>query len=342
MRTFCSETHARHFPRGELSGGELVRPFECPERWEYVRDALIARELDDIHAPGPIDSRALGRIHSPDYLQFLDEAWDAWVAEGFAGDALPTVFPTGVLSRHEPRHIEGRLGHFSLAAETAITSGTRAAAYSSAACAASAQQHVSAGNRVAFALCRPPGHHAEAERFGGYCFLNNAALAADGLREAGAARVAILDVDFHHGNGTQSIFYDREDVYFASLHGDPEDAFPHFWGYAEETGRGVGQGYTANYPMPPGTGYAAWSVALDDALERIEACGAEALVVSLGVDTFERDPISFFRLTSDDFTLCGQRIGKSGLPTVFVMEGGYAVEEIGINTTNVLAGFLDT
>jgi acetoin utilization deacetylase AcuC-like enzyme len=176
--------------------------------------------------------------------------------------------------------------------------------------------------------------------FGGYCFLNNAAVAAEMFRLDGAARVAVLDVDFHHGNGTQHIFWRRGDVLFASLHGHPEDAYPYFAGYAEETGAGGGEGATANYPMRPGTGYREWSAALDDALGRVRRFGAEALVVSLGVDAFRLDPISFFRLESDDFADCGRRIARLGLPTVFLMEGGYAIEAVGINVVNVLEGFL--
>jgi acetoin utilization deacetylase AcuC-like enzyme len=202
-------------------------------------------------------------------------------------------------------------------------------------------QRLGAGAPGAFALCRPPGHHAARDLFAGYCFLNNAAIAAQSLRDLGAARVAVLDVDFHHGNGTQDIFYERPDVLYASLHGDPAQAFPYFLGYADEAGRGPGEGFNLNLPMPRGTIFATWRAALELALARIRAYGAEALVVSLGVDTFIADPISFFRLESPDFTTYGRMIGECGLPTLFVLEGGYAVAEIGINTVNVLSGFED-
>jgi acetoin utilization deacetylase AcuC-like enzyme len=202
-----------------------------------------------------------------------------------------------------------------------------------------AQRLVAGGARAAFALCRPPGHHAASDMYGGYCFLNNAAIAAQMFRDQGAGRVAVLDVDFHHGNGTQDIFYGRDDVLFCSLHGQPEDAFPHFLGYADETGSGGGEGFTVNYPMPPGTPFAIWGAALDDAIARIASYGPDALVVSLGVDTYKEDPISFFKLDSPDFLTMGDRIAKLGLPTLFVMEGGYAIDEIGLNTVNVLEGF---
>lgn len=202
-----------------------------------------------------------------------------------------------------------------------------------------AQRLVSGGATAAFALCRPPGHHATADQFGGYCFLNNAAVVADMFVTDGAKRVAILDIDFHHGNGTQQIFYGRGDVLFASLHGDPLDMYPYYAGFADETGTGAGEGTTLNYPMAPGTPHGPWCEALDHAIARIHAWGAEALVVSLGVDAYKDDPISFFKLDSPDFTDCGQRIGRMGLPTVFCMEGGYAIEQVGVNTVNVLEGF---
>jgi acetoin utilization deacetylase AcuC-like enzyme len=175
--------------------------------------------------------------------------------------------------------------------------------------------------------------------FGGYCFFNNAAIAAQAFRDGGAARVAVLDVDFHHGNGTQDIFYDRGDVLFVSLHGEPENAFPYFLGYADETGVGAGAGANLNLPMPQGTDYSVWGAALDRGCERIGAFGADALVVSLGADAYKDDPISFFKLDSDDFSRIGARIAGLGLPTLFVMEGGYAVSTLGVNTVNLLAAF---
>ena len=171
----------------------------------------------------------------------------------------------------------------------------------SAATALTAQKLVANGERAAFALCRPPGHHAHHDMYGGYCFLNNAAIAAQAFRDSGAARVAILDVDFHHGNGTQDIFYARDDVLFCSLHGQPEDTFPYFLGFKDEKGKGKGEGFNVNYPMPPLTVYDVWGKALEDACKRIKRFSPDALVVSLGVDTYKDDPISTFKLTSPDF-----------------------------------------
>jgi acetoin utilization deacetylase AcuC-like enzyme len=231
------------------------------------------------------------------------------------------------------------MGLFSFDAGSPLTSGTWVAARAGADCALSAAQAVANGERAAFALSRPPGHHAGADFFGGYCFLNNAALAAQHLRGAGMERVAVLDVDYHHGNGTQAIFYDRPDVFFASIHGDPRTEYPFFLGYADETGTKAGDGANLNLPLPRGTDYSHWSDALEVALAAIARFGAEALVVSLGVDTFAGDPISGFTLQSDDYLRMGERLAAVGLPTVLVFEGGYAVKEVGVNAVNVLQAF---
>lgn len=342
MQTFFSEDHRLHFPQAELSGGQFVTPHERPSRVEHVLTRLRERGFPAVQDPGPMDRGAVARLLDPGFLGFLETAWTDWKAAGFAGELIATSMPT----RHQrgdrvPRCIDGRAGHYCHAAETAITGGTWAAAQSSMASAQAAQRAVAQGARAAFALCRPPGHHATADQYGGYCFLNNAAVVADMFTVEGAGRVAILDIDFHHGNGTQQIFYHRGDVFFASLHGDPLDTYPYFAGFADETGAGAGEGSTLNLPMPPGTGYDRWSEALDLAIARIRAFGAEALVVSLGVDAYKDDPISFFRLDSPDFTDCGRRIARLGLPSVFCMEGGYAIEQVGINTVNVLEGFED-
>jgi len=342
MRVYFSETHRRHFPQAELCGGEFVTPFERPSRIECILGRLSERGFSDIHAPAPVDMGLIETVCAPDYLDFLRTAWDEWKAAGFGGEIIAASFPARRMQiARPPRNIDGKAGYYALASETAITSGTWAAALSSAASAQSAARHVLDGARSAFALCRPPGHHATADMYGGYCFVNNVAVVAEQCRRDGAAKVAILDIDFHHGNGTQDIFYARDDVFFASLHGAPEDAFPYYLGYADETGTGAGEGATANYPMAPGTAYDTWSAALDEAIARIRGFGADILVVSLGVDAYKADPISFFKLDSPDFLDCGRRIAGLALPTVLCMEGGYAIEQVGINTVNVLEGFLN-
>ena len=342
MKIVRSETHQSHFPNGELYDGQLVRPFECPERVDYINAALAEAGLGDDVEVQPVEDSLLGQVHDAGYLEFLRTAWTQWSAQGHSSDMIPTCFSVRRMNSHVPEHVDGKLGYYAFAAETAITAGTWDATLGAASLARTAQRAVTAGAPTAFALCRPPGHHAAADYFGGYCFINNAAVAAQGFRNDGADRVAILDVDFHHGNGTQDIFYERDDVFFASIHGDPAHEFPYFLGHADETGNGAGDGYNANYPLMPGTTFDRWLEAFDDALAKITAFGTDALVVSLGVDTFEADPISSFKLTSDDFTTYGRRIGALDLPTVYVMEGGYAVEEIGTNTVNVLVGHNET
>ncbi len=341
MKITYSDDHRQHFAQGEIYGGEFVTPFERPSRIEYVLRELKRRQMKDIVAPDKLDMRPVRKIHDRGFLEFLEGAWNEWIKAGFRGEVLPTVFPVPGLFKKKPRFIDGKIGFYAISTETAITAGTWAAAMSSAAVALKAQNIVSSGERAAFALCRPPGHHAHHNAYGGYCFMNNAAIAAQGFLDSGAKRVAILDVDFHHGNGTQDIFYDRNDVLFCSLHGAPEDAFPHFSGYKDEKGRGAGEGFNFNYPMPPGTKYEVWNAALKNACSKIKSYKPDALVISLGVDTFKDDPISFFKLTSQDFKTYGAVIAKLKLPTLFVMEGGYAIEAIGINTVNVLEGFED-
>jgi acetoin utilization deacetylase AcuC-like enzyme len=339
MITVYSDEHRLRHPRTELSGGELVQPFESPQRAEYVLDRLRAQRVGEIISPTRFGAAPRLRVHDAEYLAFLENAWRDWQAAGYHGEAIPDVWPARRMSRRRPTHITGLMGYYAMAAETSISAGTWEAAVSAADVALTAAEVVRGGARGAFALCRPPGHHAARDLFGGYCFLNNAAIAAQYLRDQGAVRVAIVDVDFHHGNGTQDIFYDREDVLFISLHGEPQNNFPYFSGYAEEVGVGAGEGFTLNLPLPDGTAFLVWQAALGQALNRLEKFRADALIVSLGVDTFEKDPISSFRLKSEDYLSYGRMLGTARLPTLFVMEGGYAVEEIGINAVNVLEGF---
>jgi len=338
MKTFYSEKHKLRDAKTELYGGQLVQPFERPSRAEYIHDRVAEVGLGPIDTPDDFGMGPILKVHDADFVQFLQEAWALWEKEGFKGEALPTCWPSRRMSNKKPAFIEGQLGFYALASETSYTDGTWEAAYASAQVALSATQEVLSGEH-AFALCRPPGHHAAYDMYGGYCFLNNAAVSAQYMRDNGKKRVAIVDVDFHHGNGTQDIFYAREDVFFASLHGDPMDAFPHFLGHADEIGTGRGIGFNHNFPMPPGTSFEAWRTALANALDKVAAFNADAIIISLGVDTFESDPISFFKLKSPDFITYGADIAALNLPTLFVMEGGYDISEIGLNTVNVLTGF---
>src|SRR5580704_9600375 len=341
MITVFSSDHLLRSARTELYGGELVRPHESPERAQIVLERIQSERMGQVVAPVKFPAAPLLRVHDEQYVAFLEHAWSEWAAAGNRGEAIPDCWPARRMTPRRPNSITGKLGYYAMAGETSISQGTWEAALAAADVALTGASQIKDGAGAAFALCRPPGHHAARDLYGGYCFLNNAAIAAQYLRDTGAARVAILDVDFHHGNGTQDIFYDRPDVLYISLHGDPAEAFPYFSGFADETGTGAGAGFTLNLPLPPGTEFGAWQDALRAALERIENFRADALVVSLGVDTFAEDPISFFRLQSADFSIYGRMIGACALPTLFVLEGGYAVGEIGVNVVNVLTGFED-
>lgn len=339
MKTVYTKNHILRNSKTELFGGELVKPFERPERMEYILNEIKTRKLGPILDPVNFDMDIIYKIHDKKYVDFLNNAWNEWVALGFKGEAIPTVYPSRSMNSDVvPTFIEGKLGYYCLANETSISEGTVEAAYESVKVALTAADMLDEEKSV-FALCRPPGHHASKDQYGGYCFFNNVAIAAEKLKEKGAKRIFILDIDFHHGNGTQAIFYDRSDVFFVSLHGDPKDAFPHFLGHADEKGSGEGVGYNCNYPMPPGTPYDVWTKSLDDSISKIQNFSPDALIVSLGVDTYENDPISFFKLKSDDFFDVGRKIASINLPTLFVMEGGYAIKEIGVNTVNTLKGF---
>ncbi|WP_029008174.1 histone deacetylase family protein [Azospirillum halopraeferens] len=335
-----SAAHRAQEGRAELNDGQLVPCYEKPARAEIVLARVGAAGPGPVVEPDAHGEAPLARVHDPAYLAFLKAAWHEWVAEHGDRDALPLnwVAP-GMHRRVVPDSIDGKLGYYSFDAGTPITAGTWRAATAGADCALTAAARVAAGERAAFALVRPPGHHAGHAFYGGYCFLNNAAIAAQALRDGGAARVAVLDVDYHHGNGTQEIFWHRDDVLFLSLHADPRQEFPYFSGHADEVGEGPGTGFTVNLPLPWGTDWTAYAAALATATARIAAFAPDVLVVSLGADTFVGDPISRFRLQSDDFRRMGAALAAAGLPTVFVLEGGYAVDDLGVNVVNVLTGF---
>jgi acetoin utilization deacetylase AcuC-like enzyme len=279
-------------------------------------------------------------VHDAGFVEFLRGAHARWLAERRDGHVLPSGFPARGLRRdRRPAGISGQLGWYAFDASTPIVAGTWDAALAAARCAMTAAALVAEGERAAYALCRPPGHHAGRATYGGYCYLNNAALAAQYLRDQGCMRVTVLDVDYHHGNGTQEIFWERGDVQFVSVHGTPDTEYPWFLGYADERGAGAGEGFTLNLPLPAGTGWEAYRAALVEAVEAIRRFEPDALVVSLGVDTFAADPISAFALEVRHYPLMGELLAGLGLPTVLVQEGGYAVAEIGMNVAGVLGAF---
>ncbi len=344
MQTIYSKQHFLRDAKSELYGGQLVAPFESPRRAETILKHVQASGLGGIIAPDDYPTKHILRVHYEDYFIFMQNCMDEWRKAGYKGaEAIPTVWPSRrAWQQRVPNEIDGKLGYYCMSGETAISDGTYKAAIAAVNVALTGADIVGKKTQnAAFALCRPPGHHASRDQYGGFCFFNNAAVATQKFLDDGATRVAVLDVDFHHGNGTQDIFYDRDDVLFISIHGQPEDAFPHFLGYADEHGTGKGEGFNINYALPPNTAFAEWQNCLQTALDKIKNWVPDALVISLGVDTFKDDPISFFKLESGDFKTYGGMIGALKIPTLFVMEGGYAVDEIGINTVSCLTGFED-
>ncbi|MFK8251402.1 histone deacetylase family protein [Ancylobacter terrae] len=340
MKTVYSPRHLGHSGQVELYNGAIVPAFEKPERAEMIRAAVEGRGFGATVEPTAHGLDPLTRVHDRAYVDFLGTVRQMWIEDGRSGPILPSFWKAPGMRAIEPETVDGKLGHFSFDAGCCLVEGSWDAIQSSADVALTGVDLVQAGDSAAFALCRPPGHHAHAANMGGYCYINNASVAAQAFRDAGAGRVAILDVDYHHGNGTQSIFYDRADVLVCNIHGDPKQEYPYFLGHADETGTGAGEGFNANFPLRWGTDFGVWFDALEAACRKVETYGPDALVVSLGVDTYKDDPISQFRLDSPDYLAIGARIAQLRKPTLFVMEGGYAVEAIGVNVANTLEGFV--
>ncbi|WP_076068840.1 histone deacetylase family protein [Sphingomonas montana] len=324
-----------HRPAHEFFNGALTAHADTP-----ARAANVLAAIGGTTAPVDHGMAALVAVHDPAYLAFLAQAHDRWLAAGRTGDAIGYAWPVVGRRPLDLSRIDALLGRFTADAVTPIDAGTWDAAYWGAQSALTALDHVLAGAVAAFALCRPPGHHAGRDYAGGYCFLNNAAIVAQAAVDAGR-RVAILDVDYHHGNGTQDIFYDRGDMAFVSIHADPGTDFPYFWGHADETGAGAGVGANHNIVLPRGTDWTDYAPRLDDALATVAAHAADLLILSFGADTFEGDPIAGFTLTTADFATMGRRIAATAPSTVIVMEGGYAVDALGANVAALLAGFED-
>jgi acetoin utilization deacetylase AcuC-like enzyme len=340
MKTFYSPAHLHHAPAQEFEMGRMAPAVEIPERAERVRARIEDRKLGPILAPARFGDEAILRVHDEAFVGFLTGAHAAWAARyGDGADAFPSCWPARGLRERRAGDIESQLGSYAFDTATAITKGTWDAARAAVDVALTAAAAIAGGERAGFALTRPPGHHASRDVFGGYCYLNSIAIAAQWLRDRGL-KPAILDVDYHHGNGTQSIFYARSDVFFCSLHADPAFAYPHFLGFADEKGDGAGEGTTVNLPLPEGTDWAAYAAALSHAKDMLAAFGPDLLLVSLGLDTFEDDPICRFRIRTQDYLRLGESIAGIGLPTLFVFEGGYHIDALAENTSNVLEGFL--
>ena len=340
MKTVFSPRHRGHANQLELMAGAIVPGFELPSRAEFIHDRILEVGLGDILAPKEFDLSIAERVQAKDFLAFLPTVYPRWKELGREGTALAYTWPTrGLRGDVVPECLDGALGHYSFDAGCGFVEGTWDAIKSSHDVVLTAAELVKEGAGSAYALCRPPGHHAGSNFMGGYCYINNAAVAAEYFRVNGAKRVAILDVDYHHGNGTQEIFYSRADVQVINIHGDPNQEYPYFLGYKEETGACEGEGFNINYPLRWGSDWAGWSQALKNGIQKLEAFGPDVVIVSLGVDTFEKDPISQFKLKTEDYPKIGALIKAIGKPTLFVQEGGYAVADIGVNAVGVLTGF---
>jgi acetoin utilization deacetylase AcuC-like enzyme len=341
-----SEDCLRHEPGGEVWLGVRDPGTEVPARALVLRDALAAAGAPVVPAR-PHGEDTLRAVHDPLLLEHLAGIWRDWEAAGLPGQygrdrVVPYVFPTeGMLAGlpvRLPAAVHGRVGRFCYDTMTLVGPGSWAAIRGAADAGLTAAGLVSAGERLAYALCRPPGHHATAAAYGGSCYLNNAAIAAQALRDAGAARVAVIDLDAHHGNGTQMIFYGRADVFYGSLHVDPGAGwFPHYAGYANERGAGPGEGANRNLPLAPGTGDADWLAAVDILCGEVRALGADAVVVSLGLDAAATDPESPLCVTEAGYFAAGRRVAALA-PTVLIQEGGYDLPTLGGLAVAALTG----
>ena len=341
MITVFSNEHEGHCGLLEAQGDAFVASAECPERAIDVIHAIRDAAFGEMRAPRSFGDEKITAVHSRAYLKFLEHAHDRWLRIDGASEAVtPNIHPDSRAAGY-PASVVAQAGFHMSDASAPITGGTWSSACCSAWTAAHAASLVLAGEPRAYALCRPPGHHAFSDMAGGFCYLNNTAIAAQMLRGA-YDRVAILDVDLHHGNGTQSIFYVRNDVLTVSIHADPERFYPFFWGYAGEQGKDAGLGYNLNLPLPRGSGDTEFLSALEVAIERIRAFAPGALVIALGLDAFEGDPFGGLRVSTPGFRGIAASIASGlRLPTLIVQEGGYLCDELGENLNQFLQGLQD-
>lgn len=337
MKAFFSDKTDQHDPQTFMRLGQMGEAEEVPERAERLRAGALAAGLDLV-APNAGGMAEIAAIHTPEYLTFLRTIHTRWrEMPGASDEVIPNLhldrslggypdWPTGLAAFHQAD------------AACPIGAGTWEGALWSARTTIAATEAVLAGDNAVYALARPPGHHAYADLAGGFCFLNNSAIAAQMLRRR-SDRVAILDVDVHHGNGTQGIFYSRSDVLTVSLHADPTTYYPFLCGYAHERGSGAGSGYNLNLPLPRTTSDQEYAPALDQAIDRIHSFAPGALVLALGLDAYHDDPLHGMQLTTKGFEWIGRRVARIGLPTVIVQEGGYLCDDLGANLTAFLTGF---
>ncbi len=330
--------HVGHRPKVEVQCGRPIPAFDTVARMKAVEDALASHPGVEFLPPqeDPALGSVIRRVHDADLVDFLARAWEDLPAPDddfelvFADTFLHPGLHAPGTTPITPEH-PGAFGKYCFDTITGIGPDTYDSAIGSVAAAITAAGHTLAGSPLTLALSRPPGHHSSADAFGGGTYLNNVAIGAQWLRDQGAAKVAIVDVDFHHGNGTQAIFYDRADVFFTSLHGHPQRCFPFYTGYANETGTGAGLGATMNIPLPEGVQGPDYLIGLDQALTAVAAQTPDIIMVSLGFDTYRTDPAGDAQLTTEDYFAVGQAMREVGIPLLAILEGGYSVDDLGAN-----------
>ena len=348
MITIFSDQHMLHSAPHEFLDGRLIAPYESPARAAMIVEALQRAGLGPIEPPRAFDLAPIYAVHDRGYLDYFEHAYERWVAAG--GDPA-AVLPSTLAVRWMARKCVSPLvapGYYSFDLSAPIVAGTYRAARAAANVALTGAALLLEGHQTVYSLCRPPGHHAGTDLYGGYCYLNNAAIAAEYLlqpandrQQTSSSQVAILDIDFHHGNGTQQIFYERGDVLFVSIHADPAREYPYLAGYADERGAGAGFDANLNLPLEAAVDDTRYLAVLATALAKIEAAAPRFLVLSAGFDTFGGDPIGDFGLSSAAYPAIGQRIAALGIPTLVVQEGGYAVAELGENLAGLLRGMIE-
>jgi acetoin utilization deacetylase AcuC-like enzyme len=336
MQTFFHPEQLLHHPRSYLSRGQMRPAQEVPERATHLVAAV--RSLDfDIREPADSGMAGIAAVHNMNYLRFLEEAHAEWkqMPEDWGDEVMSNIY---VRERNPLRGILAKAGRYQADGSCPVGEFTWRAAYWSAQSALAAAAAVNGGVRETYALCRPPGHHARVDAAGGFCYLNNAAIAAEALRKQ-YGRVAILDTDMHHGQGVQEIFYGRDDVLYVSIHGDPTNFYPVVAGYEDERGAGAGDGFNVNLPMPHGSSEGVFFERVDEALRVVKRFEPDALVLALGFDIYKDDPQSRVAVTTEGFGRLGAAIGALDLPSVIVQEGGYHLESLEANARSFFEGF---
>jgi acetoin utilization deacetylase AcuC-like enzyme len=326
----------------DMIQGRFYEPMEVPARAEAILEVVRRLASGDVRPPLDHSLDPILAVHDADYIDFLRGAFASNTAlTGSPTPVYPEIFPTRHVVRRADRRL-GVTGYYATDGDSPILETTWEAAYWSVQCALTAADALRASGGVAYALCRPPGHHAGRDMYGGFCYLNNVAIAARYLQQTTSedCRVAILDIDYHHGNGTQTIFYFDPTVLFCSLHGHPDTAYPYYFGMDDEWGDGAGVGYNCNWPLPRHTAGPAYLATLDEALTAIREYAPHWLLVSAGFDTAEGDPFGDFLLTCEDLHAVGRRIAALKLPTQIVQEGGYQPAKLGEQATAFLTAFV--